>query len=44
MPRCVRPFWVDLSVDGRNDIGTGPRDNAGGTMQLTLFTRAKTAR
>lgn len=30
MPRNVRNFWVDLSVDGRSDIGTGPRSGYGG--------------
>jgi len=30
MPRNVRNSWVDLSVDGRNDIGTGPRSADGG--------------
>ena len=30
MPRNVRPFWFDLSVDGRNDIGTGPSGLEGG--------------
>ena len=24
MPRNVRNSWIDLSVDGRSDIGTGP--------------------
>lgn len=41
MPRNVRNFWVDLSVDGRaNDIGTGPRSKDGG-MDLDLYIRDK---
>ena len=31
MPRNVRNFWVDLSVDGRrSDVGTGPVSRSGG--------------
>ena len=30
MPRNVRNSWVDLSVDGRSDIGTGPVSADGG--------------
>jgi hypothetical protein len=31
MPRCVRNFWIDLQVDGRqSDIMTGPRRSDGG--------------
>lgn len=29
MPRNVRPSWIDLSVDGRTDISTGPRSRHG---------------
>ena len=29
MPRNTRNSWVDLSVDGRSDIGTGPRSKDG---------------
>ena len=33
MPRNVRNFWVDLSVDGRkSDVGTGPRAKDGGMI------------
>lgn len=33
MPVNVRNFWVDLSVDGRqNDVGTGPRSKDGGML------------
>ena len=41
MPRNVRPSWVDLSVDGRNnDIGTGPR-RKDGTISARFFVRDK---
>lgn len=31
MPRSVRNFWIDTSVDGRQtDIATGPRNKSGG--------------
>ena len=29
-PRNVRNFWLDLDVDGRNPIATGPRSSLGG--------------
>jgi len=32
MPRNVRNFWIDLEVDGRSDIGTGPVDKNGGLI------------
>ena len=32
MPRNVRNFWVDLAVDGRSDIGTGPAAKDGGLI------------
>ena len=36
MPRVVRNFWVDLSVDGRKpDISTGPK-RGDGELSLTL--------
>ena len=39
MPRNVRNFWVDLSVDGRKDsVGTGPREKTGG-MDATFYIR-----
>lgn len=31
MPRVVRNFWVDLTVDGKKaPVGTGPRSRTGG--------------
>jgi hypothetical protein len=31
MPRVVRNFWVDLTVDGKKtSVGTGPRSRSGG--------------
>lgn len=39
MPRCVRNFWLDLSVDGKKtDVGTGPRSRDGG-FDLTIKQR-----
>jgi len=40
MPRNVRNSWVDLSVDGRSDIGTGPA-SADGEMAARFFVRDK---
>ena len=42
MPRNVRNSWVDLSVDGRNDIGTGPRA-FDGEMRADFYVRDKGA-
>jgi hypothetical protein len=30
MPRNVRNFWVELDVDGRSRVATGPRSKDGG--------------
>lgn len=39
MPRNVRNFWVELSVDGRQSrVGTGPRSKDGG-FELTVQVR-----
>ena len=39
MPKNVRNFWIDLNVDGRqNIIGTGPKSRDGG-LKLTLCQR-----
>ena len=38
MPRNVRNSWVDLSVDGRSDIGTGPR-SSDGEMYARFYVR-----
>ena len=39
MPRNVRNFWLDLSVDGRNHVGTGPARGDGG-FSLSIAQRA----
>lgn len=38
MPRSVRNFWIDLNVDGRTSIGTGPVDPNGG-FNITILMR-----
>jgi hypothetical protein len=38
MPRNVRNFWIDLNVDGRNGIGSGPKNKEGG-MNATINIR-----
>ena len=38
MPRNVRNFWLDLDVDGRSRIETGPRSKDGG-FRLTILIR-----
>lgn len=39
MPRSVRNFWVDLTVDGReSSIGTGPRSKDGG-FYMNIYIR-----
>lgn len=41
MPRNVRNFWLELSVDGsQKQIATGPRAADGG-FSLTVFQRAE---
>lgn len=38
MPRFVRPFWLELSVDGRKTkICTGPRRSDGGFKLLVKW-------
>ncbi len=39
MPRNVRNFWIEASVDGRkSDISTGPRSSGGG-FSCTIYVR-----
>jgi len=39
MPRNVRNFWIEASVDGRgSDIATGPRSSGGG-FSCTIYVR-----
>jgi len=39
MPRVVRNFWIEGSVDGaKKDIGTGPRKPGGG-FSLNIYVR-----
>jgi len=38
MPRNVRNFWIDLNVDGRSNIATGPKCSGGGFTQ-TVYVR-----
>lgn len=38
MPRNVRNFWLDVHVDGRKSIGTGPASSEGG-FELELRVR-----
>lgn len=39
MPRNVRNFWIDGSIDGRNSkLSGGPRSKSGG-FSLTVFQR-----
>ena len=39
MPRNVRNFWVELSVDGRaTDIASGPRASSGG-IDIDIYQR-----
>lgn len=42
MPRNVRNFWVDLDVDGRSRVGTGPQRHDGG-IDLHLYVRDRGA-
>lgn len=37
--RCVRNFWLEANVDGRDSsVGTGPRAKDGG-MRITIYQR-----
>lgn len=38
MTRNVRPAWIEVSVDGRSDIATGPRSRTG-QMSITASIR-----
>ena len=39
MPRNVRNFWIELTIDGKKTrIATGPRGEDGG-FELTIFQR-----
>lgn len=38
MPRHVRNFWIDLDVDGRTPIGTGPKGKDDGFC-MNVFIR-----
>ena len=40
MPRNVRNFWIDLEVDGRTRVQTGPRTKDGG-FASTIYMRDK---
>ena len=40
MPRNVRNFWIDLEVDGRTRVQTGPREKDGG-FTSTIYIRDK---
>lgn len=38
MPRNVRNFWLELNVDGRSRVETGPRSKDGG-FEFTILMR-----
>jgi hypothetical protein len=38
MPRNVRNFWLELDVDGRSKVATGPRSKDGG-FELNVLMR-----
>lgn len=39
MPRCVRNFWIDGSIDGRETwLSGGPKSKSGG-MRIQIFQR-----
>lgn len=39
MPKNVRPSWITVDVDGReNDVNTGPKSRSG-SMNITIFVR-----
>ena len=38
MPRNVHNFWIELTVDGKKSVATGPYRKDGG-FELTIFQR-----
>lgn len=38
--RNIRNFWLDIDIDGRSSIGTGPKAKDGG-FKVTVYVRDK---